>query len=499
MTSTTDKDDNNTNTNTNTNTNNSSFTFNPPPPPTNALDYNGWANWYRNVLGLNVIPANTAVFKKPIVHWEIYQNTPIPDKLHQEWIDTGMFKQGIAIIAGIPFHRPDLQDAGLVYCLVDIDAHKSKIALQEFYTMLKLATMTTTTTTITNSSPITLTANDFDKLLKQIKNNNSKIDIESDEYESKLVPMEEIAQTQLIEWHSDNGTKFHTIFLTPIAFDQKSQDKIIGLEVKSLGSHGVLFCTPSIHRNDISVTGEYRYQHLGTYKPAVFTEAQAKLFQEYLHWVCKRYNVPYKTTKEQKTEDKVNEDLKHSNPDWDKHNKDFQLQNLSPHIIDTTVAYLQPFWQEHIRNDMTFCLAGMGWYAKITLESMLEIVQKIVKATADNELEDRIKAVHRTYKRGIEGDSSNEIKGAPSLKELIAQTKGSNIQIASSLVEDLKGLWSNDIIRQLIQQKNEDQETTDDTDNQQQSSFNSTNHYSRNISGGRFTKEKRPIQNASYR
>jgi len=47
-------------------------------------DYNAWADFWRDQIGVNVIPADTSD-KKPIVSWLEWQDKPIPRKLHDEW------------------------------------------------------------------------------------------------------------------------------------------------------------------------------------------------------------------------------------------------------------------------------------------------------------------------------------------------------------------------------------------------------------------------------
>ena len=56
----------------------------------------------------------------------------------------------------------------------------------------------------------------------------------------------------------------HIVFYSSILFARKSADAVIGLEVKSLAEHGVLFCAPSIHKNkNPGDKKEYRCQIIG--------------------------------------------------------------------------------------------------------------------------------------------------------------------------------------------------------------------------------------------
>ena len=76
-------------------------------------DYNHMANHWRNRIGVNVIPANTAT-KKPLVEWKNdprgnWQVEPIPQDLHDEWIRQDLFKDGIAIGCGKTIPNKELK------------------------------------------------------------------------------------------------------------------------------------------------------------------------------------------------------------------------------------------------------------------------------------------------------------------------------------------------------------------------------------------------------
>ena len=68
-------------------------------------DYNGWADFWRVDIGVNVIPADTK--NKITQSWLEWQNKPIPDKIHNEWKDTGAFSKGMAVILGKVWHNKD--------------------------------------------------------------------------------------------------------------------------------------------------------------------------------------------------------------------------------------------------------------------------------------------------------------------------------------------------------------------------------------------------------
>src|ERR687884_177277 len=81
------------------------------------------ADFWRYKIGVNVIPANTRE-KKPLkgVNWDIWQSNPIPEEIHNQWKEQGAFSQGIAIIPGKVWHRPDKNEQYFTF----LDADKQK-------------------------------------------------------------------------------------------------------------------------------------------------------------------------------------------------------------------------------------------------------------------------------------------------------------------------------------------------------------------------------------
>jgi hypothetical protein len=91
-------------------------------------DYNGWADFWRNHIGVNVIPADTK--NKVTYHrWSEWQDKAIPEELHNRWKDENAFSKGIAIIPGKVWHREDKKS---LY-LKGIDADNLK-AIEEICT-----------------------------------------------------------------------------------------------------------------------------------------------------------------------------------------------------------------------------------------------------------------------------------------------------------------------------------------------------------------------------
>ncbi len=73
------------------------------------LTSNDFADYWRNSIGVNVIPANTST-KKPKVSWKQWQTDSIPEDLHKEWKSKNLFNDGMAIICGQVFHNDSKKD-----------------------------------------------------------------------------------------------------------------------------------------------------------------------------------------------------------------------------------------------------------------------------------------------------------------------------------------------------------------------------------------------------
>jgi hypothetical protein len=177
--------------------------------------YNTFADFWRYDIGVNMIPANTK-FKSTSIKWSQYQNTPIPEWQHTAWENSGVFINGLAIIAGKVWHRTD--KANQYFTLIDLDNHE---AIQDFCTI-----------------------------------------------NGKSLSLEEIAEKFIVEQHVDDRNRAHIYFYSPLPFVKKSADSKTGIETKGLGEHGISNCPPSIHQNkDRNDINEYRYQMI---KPSLY-------------------------------------------------------------------------------------------------------------------------------------------------------------------------------------------------------------------------------------
>jgi hypothetical protein len=202
---------------------------------------NDWADFWRNDIGVNVIPANTRK-KETYESWKEWQDKPIPEDLHKEWKSSGAFDNGLAIILGKVHHNR--RKEGLY--LVGIDCDNAK-AIEEICSR-----------------------------------------------DNKSVTLSQLAQWTLIEQHADDPTKAHILLYSHNPFPKKSSDsngnlssklsadEVPAIEVKGLGSHGILFVTPSIHKNG------QPYQIIGIYGPVIADD-----FVTHIDSICKKYSIPY--------------------------------------------------------------------------------------------------------------------------------------------------------------------------------------------------------------
>jgi hypothetical protein len=202
---------------------------------------NDWADFWRNDIGVNVIPANTRK-KETYESWKEWQYNPVPEDLHNEWKTSGAFDKGIAIVLGNVHHNQQKQ--GLY--LIGIDCDNAK-AIEEICSR-----------------------------------------------DDNTISLSQLAQWTLVEQHSDDLTKAHVLLYSHKPFPKKSSDnngqlnqklnanEVPAIEVKSLGSHGILFVTPSVHQN-----GE-PYQIIGRYDPVVADD-----FVLHINSICKKYAIPY--------------------------------------------------------------------------------------------------------------------------------------------------------------------------------------------------------------
>jgi putative DNA primase/helicase len=207
-----------------------------------ALEYhNSYADYWRYEIGVNVILAQTKL-KKTSIKWMQYQNAPIPESQHTAWKNSGAFLDGMAIIAGKVWHRAD--KVGQYFTLIDLDKRE---AIQEFCII-----------------------------------------------NGKSLSLEEIAEKFIVEQHTDDKTRAHIYFYSPIPFVKKSADSKTGIEVKGEGEHGISNCASSIHQNkDPNDRKEHRYQLIKPVVPVSLERKQALDMMRHIDSICLKYGVEY--------------------------------------------------------------------------------------------------------------------------------------------------------------------------------------------------------------
>ena len=207
----------------------------------------GWADFWRYMIGVNVIPVDTRN-KRPIVKWQEYQDAPVPEKQHQEWKSDGMFAKGMAIVLGKVWHRADK----IGFYLAGIDADNRK-AIEELCTR-----------------------------------------------NGRVITMQDFAQWTVVEQHKDNLSRAHLYLYTTRPFAKKGSDNVSAdmaarikaddipaIEVKGLGVHGLMICSGSINKDG------YGYEIIGTMEPAIADD-----FEQHIDEICKKYGMAYLGTKD---------------------------------------------------------------------------------------------------------------------------------------------------------------------------------------------------------
>ncbi len=218
---------------------------------------NEYADFWRYSIGVNVIPADTRN-KVPLIKWSQWQNKPIPQELHNKWKSENVYSKGMAIILGKIWHRTDR----LEYYLIGVDCDNA-LAIKEICT-----------------NGVT----------------------------GKVTSLEQFAKTSFVEQHNDNPHKAHIYIYAPRPIPGKSSDRskkestsseVPAIEVKSIGKHGIFFCSPSIN------IGGQPYEIMGTNAPVVLTEQQANEFELHIDNICRKYGIKYLDTENGKSKSSI--------------------------------------------------------------------------------------------------------------------------------------------------------------------------------------------------
>lgn len=204
----------------------------------NDNNMNYWANQWRNIGGLNVIPVDSKT-KIPKVEYKHLKDKPIEDELHNYWIKKNMFKDGIDIINGSVWHNKYKKH--LFLHTIDLD---NQLAIKE----------------VTNIKDAQYTLEDLSK------------------------------RGVIVEQHPDDRTRAHILVYCEEPFPNLSaitnaDDSLPRIEVKGIGK--LTTVTPSMHTNG------YNYEFIGDSlksleSPVIHTE-----FMFHVNDILKKYGIEY--------------------------------------------------------------------------------------------------------------------------------------------------------------------------------------------------------------
>lgn len=206
----------------------------------NSMSPNDAADFWRYQVGLNIIPADTKE-KATWIKWLPYQYQPIPEAQHENWKNDNLFENGMAIIAGKIWHNPNLKDMYLI--CIDLDNQK---AIEEFRTI-----------------------------------------------KGKRHTLEELADNFhfIVEQHADK-TRAHVYFYSKKPYKKLNSISTSNLdvpkfEVKGEGGHGIMFVTPSPHKDGSN------YQILGNESKFVEEPQTYDHIDKHIDSILSKYGVTY--------------------------------------------------------------------------------------------------------------------------------------------------------------------------------------------------------------
>jgi P4 family phage/plasmid primase-like protien len=210
-----------------------------PRSPPAAEDYNRWADYWRNDVGLNVIPWNKGEGRSNRVNWRDFQDKGVPQELHDQWKQNGMFKDGIARMPGICWHKKPFNPR-LRWWDIDIDKQSSIDAIC-------------------------------------IRN-------------GKQATIEDLSKIFIVEMHEDDPVRIHVggYYESDESLPRLNPGDIC--ELKCDGKHGITRCTNSLHYykdgNGNIVENGNRYRIIGTLEPTINNE----FIEQNILPKSKRYN-----------------------------------------------------------------------------------------------------------------------------------------------------------------------------------------------------------------
>jgi len=108
-----------------------------------------------------------------------------------------------------------------------------------------------------------------------------------------------------VEQHKDIP-KAHIYLYSLRPIRSKSSDttfsnngEVQAIEIKSLGKHGIFFCSPSIN------IGGWPYEIIGINTPTILTEQQANEFEPHIDNIFRKYGVKYLATENRESKSTI--------------------------------------------------------------------------------------------------------------------------------------------------------------------------------------------------
>ncbi|MBV9667760.1 MAG: hypothetical protein JO327_06480 [Nitrososphaeraceae archaeon] len=217
----------------------------------------------------------------------------------------------------------------------------------------------------------------------------------------------------------------------------RTQDCKLGyeFEIKTDSGSGHATLPPSTHRSDKN----FRYLHIGRTDKIDQMEG---LYELLLDLLKDCLVVPTNGSNKANNYGKIDSPPSSSTVNGLQQKKSVLQYDLSDEMVETSIAYLLPYYVEHHRNDLALSFSGAAGYANISENSAAKILTEIGSRTSDSEIESRLQTLHATYKKIAKGEP---VTGAPTLTQLIGQIKDSDGDTAHRIVNMLKSLWHEDI------------------------------------------------------
>ncbi len=106
-------------------------------------------------------------------------------------------------------------------------------------------------------------------------------------YFGKNTTRNDLANITIVEQDLDNPDRAHSYIVSPIPFPNKGADTKIGLEVKSKGEHGIMFCSNSPHKNGC------KNEIMGTTRPLILTITEAIKMIQHINGICEKHGLEY--------------------------------------------------------------------------------------------------------------------------------------------------------------------------------------------------------------